>query len=184
MLNRIFFTLSQSLKHYSAIHQLKQNSVNTIADIVYHELVEKNIKILALDFDGVLASHGEDVPNKIAEDFLNTVYALFQNKIFILSNKPTEIRKQYFQKHYPEITFIKAVKKKPYPDGLNKIIELAQAKPEEVVLVDDRLLTGGLAAILANTQVIYIRKPFIGFAKRPIKELVFQCLRVAERLVF
>ena len=45
MLNRIFFTLSQSLKHYSAIHQLKQNSVNTIADIVYHELVEKNIKI-------------------------------------------------------------------------------------------------------------------------------------------
>lgn len=184
MLNRIFFTLSQSLKYYSAIHQLKQYSVNTIANIARRQLVEKNIKILALDFDGVLASHGEDVPNKIAEDFLNKIYVPFQNKIFILSNKPTEIRKQYFEKNYPEITFIKAVKKKPYPDGLNKIIELTGARPEEVVLVDDRLLTGGLAAILANTQIIYIRKPFINFSKRPVLEFIFQCLRVAERLIF
>lgn len=184
MLNRIFFTLLNSIKYYAQIKKLKKNSLNNIAAISLEYLNQRNIQILVLDFDGVLASHGEDVPCKTAEDFLDKVYSIFHKNIFILSNKPTETRKKYFNKNYPDISFIKAGKKKPYPDGLNQIINLAQVTPQEVVLVDDRLLTGGLAAILANAQIIYIRRPFVDYSKRLFFELFFQSLRVLERLVF
>jgi hypothetical protein len=48
-------------------------------------------------------------------------------------------------------------------------------------MVDDRLLTGCLAALVAGARPCYIRHPFISFKQCPLAELFFKLLRRIER---
>jgi predicted HAD superfamily phosphohydrolase YqeG len=80
------------------------------------------------------------------------------------------------------VHWICGVRKKPYPDGMLKIIELSQAKPNEIALVDDRLLTGILATTIAGTHCVYITKAYRRFASQPIRECFFSSLRFLEKL--
>jgi len=102
--------------------------------------------------------------------------------MFILSNKPTEERRIWFREHFPNARFIAAVRKKPYPDGLLAVAELAGVPPHSLLMIDDRLLTGCLAAVVAGVRPVYIRHPFISFGQRPFSELFFIMLRSLERL--
>ena len=72
------------------------------------------------------------------------------------------------------------VRKKPYPDGLLKIIQDEKIDPKLVCLIDDRLLTGILAAELAGTQAILITKPLSNFERHFFKECFFSILRALE----
>ncbi len=103
------------------------------------------------------------------------------DKIFILSNKPTDERRQWFAERFPAMRFISGVRKKPYPDGLNKTAELAGVPPAKILMVDDRLLTGCLAALVAGARPCYIRRPYVSFRQRPAAELFFGLLRRGER---
>lgn len=142
------------------------------------------IRALALDFDGVLAHHGAPCPIPEAIEWLKNCQNIFGgDKIFILSNKPTEGRRQWFLENFPEFRFIAGVRKKPYPDGLNKTGELAGVPLSSVLMVDDRLLTGCLAALVAGARPCYIRKPYYSFHHRPVAELFFMSLRLTERLL-
>lgn len=141
------------------------------------------ITALALDFDGVLAAHGAASPLPEAIDWLKKCAVVFGgNRIFILSNKPTDERRQWFAEHFPAIRFIAGVRKKPYPDGINKAGELAGVHLSQLLMVDDRLLTGCLAALLAGATPYYIRRPYVAFNHRTVAELFFQWLRMTERL--
>ena len=102
-------------------------------------------------------------------------------RIFILSNKPTEGRRQWFAEQFPAMRFISGVRKKPYPDGLNKTGELAGVPLSSIMMVDDRLLTGCLAALVAGARPCYIRRPYVSFNHRPVAELFFRLLRTGER---
>jgi FMN phosphatase YigB (HAD superfamily) len=104
------------------------------------------------------------------------------NRIFILSNKPTEERKTWFKMHFPDFRFISGVRKKPYPDGLNTTGELAGVPLSSILMVDDRLLTGCLAALTAGARPCYINAPYVSLHHRPIAESFFMVLRHAERL--
>jgi len=151
-------------------------------DLIPGDWKTRGISVLALDFDGVLAPHGETIPLPAMCSWLKNCLTHFTpDQVFILSNCPSPARIQYFNATFPGIRFISGVQKKPYPDGLAKIIEIKQVGAHEVMLVDDRLLTGGLAACLAGTQVTYIQRPYIALAKRPIKELFFIILRRLEK---
>jgi len=142
------------------------------------------IAALALDFDGVLAPHGFSAPLPEAWEWLARCSAVFgADRIFILSNKPTEARKAWFRDHFPEIRFISGVRKKPYPDGLKKAGELARVPLSAILMVDDRLLTGCLAALVAGARPCYIRRPCISLRHRPLAELFFMALRAGERLL-
>jgi len=143
----------------------------------------EGIAALALDFDGVLAPHGFPAPLPEATAWFSRCVSLFgADKIFILSNKPTDERRQWFGNHFPEIRFISGVRKKPFPDGLNMIRELAKVPQSAILMVDDRLLTGCLAALNAGATPFYIRHPYISFKHRPLIELFFMLLRTGERL--
>jgi uncharacterized protein len=142
------------------------------------------IKVLALDFDGVLAPHGYPEPTGAMKKWLDQADKSGRfSRIYVYSNKPSESRKRYFQENYPEFRFVSNVRKKPYPDGLYKIIELEGVAPECVLMVDDRLLTGTLAAAIAGTSSLYIAKPLADFSYNPVKEAVFATLRFVERWV-
>jgi len=146
------------------------------------QLKSSGIAALALDFDGVLAHHGASHPLPEAVGWLKKCQSVFGGeRIFILSNKPTEGRKAWFKEHFPAFRFIANVRKKPYPDGLNKTGELAKVPPDSILMVDDRLLTGCLAAINAGVRPCYIRQPYVSYSHRPVAELFFMLLRSGER---
>jgi len=144
----------------------------------------EGISALALDFDGVLAHHGAPCPIPEAIEWLKRCETVFGGeRIFILSNKPTEGRRQWFSEHFPAFRFISGVRKKPYPDGLEKTAELAGVPLPSILMVDDRLLTGCLAALVAGARPCYIRSPYYSFRHRPLAEFFFMTLRKIERIL-
>ena len=156
---------------------------HSIMTIDPRALQAEGVKVLALDFDGVLSPHGFAAPLPQAEEWLTRCVAVFgEDKLFILSNKPTQDRKEWFGRHFPAIRFISGVRKKPFPDGLNKIGELARVPLSSILMVDDRLLTGCLAAINAGARPCYIRRPFVSFKHNIVAEAFFMLLRTAERM--
>ena len=157
-------------------------SDSVILKLAPEVLYSSGIRALALDFDGVLAGHGAPAPLPEAVAWLKHCEVVFGgDKIFILSNKPTDERIQWFAEHFPAKRFISGVRKKPYPDGLNKTGELAGVPLSSILMVDDRLLTGCLAALVAGVRPCYIRQPFISFRYRPFSEFFFSALRMLER---
>jgi uncharacterized protein len=147
------------------------------------KLKQSGIQALALDFDGVLAPHGFQIPLPEAEQWLRHCIKVFgEEKIFILSNKPTKERSEWFGKNFNRMRFISGVRKKPYPDGLQEISKLAAAPINCVLMVDDRLLTGCLAAVNAGARPCYISNPYISFSHRPLAELFFKTLRLIDRV--
>jgi len=153
-----------------------------ISQLSPSQLKQQGVKILVLDFDGVLAAHGETKPADDLHDWLvQCVNTFGAAQIFVLSNKPLASRIRYFQTHYAGIRYIAGTRKKPYPDGLQEIITLTNQPAKALMLVDDRLLTGILAACIIKVPVIYITKPYVNFLKRPIQELFFTSLRILER---
>ncbi|MCF6765959.1 HAD family hydrolase [Thiotrichales bacterium 19S3-7] len=187
MIERILFALKQ-LKYYrkdlKEILKHSDYTINNVLEMDISKIKASGIKVMVLDFDGVLAAHGEDEPSDSVKVWLGKLVDAFgEDHIYILSNKPTQVRLEYFKKQFPLFQFISGVRKKPYPDGLEKVISLSKVQAEHIALVDDRLLTGCMAALIAKTQPIYIKKAQTNYKKRPLIELFFAFLRKAERLM-
>lgn len=164
---------------------LRETPVNrTILNLDPASLKSEGISVLALDFDGVLSPHGSAAPLPQAQTWMERCVAVFgEENLFILSNRPTDERRLWFGRHFPAMRFIASVRKKPFPDGLEKIAELAAVAPSAILMVDDRLLTGCLGAIVAGARPAYIRAPYISLSQRPLAELIFMLLRSSERLL-
>jgi len=174
MLHRYRHALAEIYKTSPRHCQLRQISPAT--------LKQKGVAVLVLDFDGVLAAHGEAYPAEELHHWLLECVNTFGSKqVFVLSNKPLPSRLDYMDRHLKGVRCITDVKKKPYPDGLQKIIALSGQPKEALMLVDDRLLTGCLAACIANVPVTYITRPYVRLSKRPVQELFFMTLRFLER---
>ncbi len=188
MIYRIGYALTMAFRQRLSLRRYNRDltlQCNSVVELDLHRLKKQGIKVLVLDFDGVLASHGEAKLTPNVENWLSKCLQVFEAEtLFILSNKPNLVRIQYFSTHFPGIRFIVASKKKPYPDGLLQILRLTRRAPESVLMIDDRLLTGVLAAVLANVSARLITKPFTAFNKRPISELFYLSLRTFERLIF
>jgi uncharacterized protein len=155
---------------------------NTIHSLNPTELKRSGIRALALDFDGVLSPHGFQHPLPESVKWLRDCVACFgEDNIFILSNKPTPERAEWFRSSFSRMRFISGVRKKPYPEGLQMIGALASVPLHSILMVDDRLLTGCLAAINAGARPCYISNPYISFSHRPFSEIFFMLLRLTDR---
>jgi uncharacterized protein len=179
MLARLFYSLYHAFDHRRCLSTV--STAKTICDININFLKNQGIKIIVLDFDGVLAAHGETFPQSDTEQWLIKCIAIFgKDQVFILSNNPFTERQRYFEEL--GVRFITGFKKKPYPDGLNFIISQTNENKEKIILIDDRLLTGILATCLAQTKGILIIEPYRNFSKHLIKESFFSFLRFIEKL--
>jgi hypothetical protein len=174
------------MRHKKQISNVKyENCIDTVVELTTIYLHDKGIKYLALDFDGVLASHGKSEPSPEVIAWLDNFSKDFgEDNIFILSNKPTQERLDFFAAKYPKIRFIAGIAKKPYPDGMLKIRDIVKCDANELALVDDRLLTGCLACIIAGCYPILITKPYIDKMNYDSKERFFSFLRFSEQLLF
>jgi len=183
MLQRIVYTLKMLWRYRIALVDANQTAIDCQTEqLSPQQFQHQGVTELVLDFDGVLSAHGDLQPLPAIESWLNQCVNVFgASHIFILSNKPMSQRIDYFAQHYAGIRFITGVQKKPYPDGLQAVIELTQQPPQTVILLDDRLLTGVLATYIAGTQHAYITQPYRNFKQHPVKEAFFQLLRYTER---
>jgi HAD superfamily phosphatase (TIGR01668 family) len=188
MLRRILYALAQARQQRSALRRVNHEPSQQVASILqldYTAAYQRGIRVLALDFDGVLAAHGNIMPLPELTPWLQACVAQFgAGRVCILSNNPIPARVEYFNQHCPGIEYIKSPRKKPYPDGVQAICLHLKVSPKEVLVVDDRLLTGVLAAIIAGAEVAYITQPYIGWQQRPIVEAFFASLRYLERNFF
>lgn len=186
MIKRMRYAISHGLQYRKQLYQYLVDptvSVYSVLALTPDYFQSKKIQYIALDFDGVLANHGETKPLQAVEDWLKKITQIIPESHFaLLSNKPFSERLTYFQTHFPQMVIISGVAKKPYPEGLNKLIDYFHCEKSELVLVDDRLLTGMLAVCLAGTQGVYIREAYKNISKRPLAEGFFMLLRKIERL--
>jgi predicted HAD superfamily phosphohydrolase YqeG len=183
MLHTLFYTLSAAWTYRDALRTAARTQQSLLGEIPFQQLKQQGVTTIVFDFDGVLASHKKQMPEDAGIACLNLAREHF-DRLYILSNKPTPARQAYFKRYYPDITFITAVRKKPYPDGLLAIAKQENTALSTVCLVDDRLLTGVLASLVAGTRIVYITDPLIDREYRPFHEWVFQCIRKTERALF
>jgi uncharacterized protein len=187
ILYRSAYALKMAWQHRKALGFYRRDPVLQrvcLRDIDPQVLSARGIQALALDFDGVLASHGElKVHPEIESCITQFIQHFGVERIFVLSNKPSPARAEYFAAHYPGIRWIFAARKKPYPDGIQEILAITGLDAQQLMVFDDRLLTGILAALIAKTSACYITEPYIDLSKRPLAELFFMGLRKLERFL-
>lgn len=160
---------------------LKEAPVLGTGDVDLVDLQAGGIRALVFDFDGVLGPHAAAEPLPEACTIIDRAVQLYgAGHVYILSNKPSIERLDFFKEHFPGVVFVGGVRKKPYPDGLEKIAALGNYGLSEIALLDDRLMTGGLACLHAGSKFVYISKPFTDFSQHPFKELFFSVLRLFE----
>lgn len=181
MLSRIGYSIQKCWQQRQALRDFVRNTELQLPTI--YSLPKANmegIKALILDFDGVLAAHGELKPRA---DVIPILKSMQGYKLYILSNKPMPERKAYFAQHFPNLVFIKATRKKPYPDGINEILRISKCEPKQCMVIDDRLATGVVAAIDTGVRALWVTKPFVSFSNKPIVESWFMLLRFVEKLL-
>lgn len=154
-------------------------------EISIQRLQSIGVKVIVLDFDGVLSPYGDDSPYEPMLDWIDQCIVQFgEANVFILSNNPSLARIEFFRKRFFGVRWLTGFRQKPYPDGLECAISLRKVMSQEVMLVDDRLMTGALCACIAQTRICYVRRPIVALFKRTASELFFMTLRGMERLLF
>lgn len=144
-------------------------------------LSNKGIRVLILDFDGVLAPHAEVRPLPEVNKQLQEAQALFQ--VFILSNRPCPKRIALLKAAYPKIQSVVVNEKKPYPAGFQYVKKHSHCSPNQILMVDDRLLTGVLMAVSQSAPACWINQPYQDFRKRPFQEAFFAGLRWLDKIL-
>ncbi len=187
MITRILYALTMAFKHRKSLWAYRHEQAlqkQSILVIDPRTLEAQGIKVLALDFDGVLAAHGATEINADVSHWLKQCVRIFgPGHVFIVTNKPSKQRADYFAHHFSGIEFIFPKRKKPYPDSLLSILEKTGVTSQALLVIDDRLLTGILALIIAGVRGCYITQPVTDLHRRPFAELFIMALRLFERSV-
>jgi hypothetical protein len=184
-MNHVLYSLVAGHRQRRFLASLFADAISQgTVDVDLAALKASGIDALVFDFDGVLAPHGAETPLPETENVLVRALEIFgSGQVYILSNKPSLQRLAYFKRQFPGIIFIGGVRKKPYPDGLIKVSSVGHCAPNQIALLDDRLMTGGLACVHAGSRFVYISKPYTSFLRHPFKELFFASVRLFEVLL-
>lgn len=165
-------------KELANVHQMPH-----VTDLTTTWLRQYQIQQLVLDFDGVLSPHGEPTMLPVVQTWLQNLLETWpEGKICILSNKRFEARVQWVTQQYPQLIFLSALRPKPYPETLVALQTQSGIAAAHTLIVDDRLLTGVLAGLLAHTQILWVTKPWQDYQSRPIVERFFAFLRFGEQV--
>jgi len=184
MRSRLVYMVKQAIRHRCALPPTDNCVVAGVEQVDFRAWHVKGIRAIVFDFDGVLAAQDRLSPDAKGADALTKAVNVFGDWVFILSNQPSPLRIQKTRSLFPRIPFIIASRKKPYPDGLLEIVKITGCLPEQVMLIDDRLLTGGLAAQIAQTQFCYIKYAVTAFTKQPFTEAIWLFVRLVEKMFF
>ncbi|MEY3182541.1 MAG: hypothetical protein RLZ35_526 [Pseudomonadota bacterium] len=182
---RCVFTLSLAWRYRRVLSGFLKKEpprcIPSLTDISPKTLYDRGVRALVLDFDGVLSPYQGDRPLPAVETWLSEAQTWFKGAVFVLSNLPTPARQAMFDSDYPEIRFVVATRKKPYPEGIQAILAQTGLAPHELLLIDDRLLTGIVLAASTGTRGCWITKPYHHFGLHPFKESFVSFLRYLDQ---
>lgn len=173
------FTYRNSLRCYLDKPDLQ---VSKVEDITLAYLKQNGIKVIVLDYDGVLSAHGQNDIVPLARSWLKKMLVSFPGRIYFLSNGIYKERIAYCQQEYPEVKFVIGDKKKPYPDGLEFIQQDSSTQKSEICMVDDRLLMGILAACIFGCKALWVTAPIVDKKSHFWVESLFQYIRMVDKI--
>ena len=179
-MKRALYTVVQWYQQRKKLRRIVADPQYQLAqvELLTHEnLAEHGIQALVLDVDGVLTPHGQTRLDESVASWLVQLSDQWSGQIFILTNNPYGERLRYFQSTFPELQVILVKRKKPYPDGLLQVCDQMQCEPSRVLMIDDRLATGCLAACIAGTDIRWITQPKFDLQQHYWAERFFQILR-------
>ena len=184
---KLSYLIAMAFKHRRRLHNIKhhpQGMLQRVTDLTPDYLHQHHVKLLALDFDGVLSHHGSISPAPAVLDWLRTLGAAFPlDQICIYSNNVFDERVAYMKSQFPEIDFIFYQKKKPCPDDLVSYFQSKKLQAKDVLVVDDRLTSGVLAACIIGASSLLLQKPIIHYQSAFFQELYFRLIRFIERVL-
>jgi len=137
----------------------------------------QGIRVLVLDFDGVMSFYEGEAPLPEVDTWLSAAKGVFGDAIFVLTNLPTPARQAMFDTRYPGVHLVRVARKKPYPDGIQAVLEKTGCERHQLLLVDDRLLTGIVLAASMGVRGCWVTKPYQNFEAHPGKEYFVTALR-------
>lgn len=159
-------------------------SIKNLQDLTPEMIADLSLKGLVLDFDGVLG--GVRAPYATPDLCLWLKERLQDGlNIAIHSNNPESVgkeRRERFLHQFPEILWMPTHPKKPSPSTLQYLQARWKCQPHEIAMVDDRLLTGGLAAFRAGVCFIFVAEAVADYSLAPVLETGFAALRLWEKL--
>lgn len=185
------FNIEAILKFFKNRKLLRylEYSEDQITSLDLNKLKQQNIKALIIDFDGVLAAESQPTPLPEAISWLEQAIEAFGvNKIFIFSNNPTIVRQQFFEKYFNNHIIFIIAKPKPDIEGLSYAFNYLQKtssvniEKSQILMLDDRLATGILAAKIFGIASCLIQQPYVNLKNNFAKELFYIVIRRLERL--
>ena len=81
-----------------------------------------------------------------------------QNGCSVYSNNLFAQRVQYIESEFPEMSIVPLTKKKPYIDDLSKLLQERELDPSQVLVIDDRLTSGILAACCLKANALLLKR--------------------------
>lgn len=157
--------------------------INSVTQLNSEQLELMGIRAVIFDFDGVLATHGAIKISPMVAYWLRDFIKNYTGQIFLLSNNLFKKRIDYLSTNWPELKIVTPKKKKPDPDGILEISRITGLLPQKILMIDDRLGTGLLAARLAGINGLLVNPALVNYTTQPGVEMFFASLRVLERLI-
>lgn len=161
-------------------------SVPRLDDITPELISELGLKALVIDFDGVLGGARSE---HCAEQYRDWLIARLKEGLHLAvhSNNPESVgqdRRQRFLHDFPDILWMPTHPRKPSPSTLQYLKQRWQLDGQQIAMIDDRMLTGGLAAHRASVRFIWVRDAIADYGLAPMLEMGFAGLRLWERCLY
>ena len=162
-------------------YQYTQNSltIQSVLELTPNFLQQHQVQGLIFDFDGVLNGDSYLYPTKKIAQYLHEICEIYPVAIYSNANLPK--RKEYIKEHFPKIFWVDIPPKKPSPDSLLSLCRHWDLPAASLLMVDDRLLTGGLSAFRAKTQFAHVSTPLTSYKTNLVREIFFSSIRLVEK---
>lgn len=157
----------------------------SLLDISASSLSQQSIQGLVIDFDGVLAAADYiDLSPEINTWMTQMLAAGMRLAIHSNNNAYKEtLRKYYMAIQHPDVLWMPTHPKKPSPITLRTVSQQWSCPLDQILMIDDRLWTGGRAAYQAQTKFIYIDRPEVNYQQNFWKEWACYGIRFVERKI-
>lgn len=182
---RFFFSIYYLFKYKAFIKKQLISSncvVSTVLDINSYFCRLFCIKFIMLDFDGVLSSHNDVNFDENVFYWLKFTYEIYGKSSLCVYSNNIFISRILFLKKIGIVNTSIGFRKKPYPDFINNVLNNKKLLYHEIILIDDRISTGILAASIAMIRWCLVKNPYLNIKGNFFVELFYIFLRKLENL--
>ena len=126
---------------------------DAVTDLTPHQLQERGIRLLMLDFDNTIVPYTTSVPTQVMSDWLRTMVDS-QILVCVVSNSRKD-RVKVFCEEYGLDCITHA--RKPFSKGIRQCLQKYGVEPQEAALAGDQIYTDTLGANCCGVTSVLVR---------------------------